>query len=76
MSTITAKAQVPGISCNHCKSSIEGSLEPLEGVARAVVDVRDKTVHVDYDPQAVDPALIVSTIEEQGYDVADFQEVG
>jgi copper chaperone len=76
MSTISARVQVPGIHCNHCKSSIEGSLEPLEGVARAVVDVPERTVHVDYDPQAVDRALIVSTIEEQGYEVIDFKEVG
>jgi copper chaperone len=76
MATISARVEVPGIHCNHCKSSIEGSLEPLEGVAQAVVDVQDRTVHVDYDPLAVDRALIVSTIEDQGYDVTIFEEVG
>ncbi len=60
---------VPDISCGHCKSSIEGAVGPLDGVARAEVSISDKTVDVEYDPETVELAAIVAAIDEQGYEV-------
>ena len=37
MTTLTIS--VPEIHCDHCKSSIEGALVPLPGVASARVDI-------------------------------------
>jgi len=65
----TETISVPEIHCDHCKASIEGALQPLEGVERAAVDVAVKTVTVTYD-ETVDRAQIVAAIEEQGYQVA------
>ena len=60
---------VPDISCSHCKSSIEGAVAPLDGVARAEVSVSERTVDVEYDPAQVDLAAIVSAIDDQGFEV-------
>ena len=60
---------VPGIHCDHCKSSIEGAVGDLAGVRSAVVSVPDRTVTVDYDEGSVDLAAIRAAIEDQGYDV-------
>ena len=60
---------VPDISCGHCKSSIEGAVASLDGVARAEVSVSKRTVDVEYDPAQLDLAAIVSAIDDQGFEV-------
>lgn len=65
----TRTISVPGISCDHCKSSIEGALNGLDGVAKADVSIDDKTVTVDWDDTLVDLDQIREAIEDQGYDV-------
>jgi copper chaperone len=67
MSTMTIS--VPGIHCDHCKHSIEGALEPLDGVSSARVDIDTRTVTVEIDQTRVDRARLVTAIEEQGYEV-------
>jgi len=59
---------VPEIHCDHCKMSIEGAVNALDGVTSAAVTVDTATVAVTFD----DPATmddIVSAIEDQGYAV-------
>jgi copper chaperone len=60
---------VPEIHCGHCKASIEGALQPLDGVSAAEVDIAATTVTVTYDEAAVSRDAIVATIEAQGYEV-------
>ena len=60
---------VPGISCGHCKSSIEGAVASMDGVARVEVSVIKRTVDVEYDPAQLDLAAIVSAIDDQGFEV-------
>jgi copper chaperone len=60
---------VPEISCEHCKSTIEGALKPLTGVAEAVVEIEAKRVGVQYDPEVVTKGQLVAAIEDAGYDV-------
>jgi copper chaperone len=67
MTTMTIS--VPEIHCDHCKSSIEGALAPLAGVASARVDIPARTVTVEVDETMTDRARLVAAIEEQGYDV-------
>lgn len=67
MSTVTI--QVPGIHCDHCKSSIEGALGELGGVRRAEVSVDDKNVTVEYDDDTVGLEALQDAIIEQGYDL-------
>lgn len=65
----TATISVPEIHCDHCKTSIEGALQPLDGVERALVDIDARNVAVQYDDATVDRAALVEAIEEQGYEV-------
>jgi copper chaperone len=68
--TTTTTLSVPAIHCDNCKSSIEGALGGLEGVASAEVSVEAKTVTVSFDESAVGMDSIKETIEDQGFDVA------
>lgn len=61
---------VPDVSCGHCKSAIEGALQPLEGVSQAAVDVESKKVEVSFDESVVTRDQVVATIEGAGYPVA------
>lgn len=65
----TETIHVPEIHCGHCKSAIEGVLNPLEGVSRAEVNVDAHTVTVEYDEQAVDRSRIVHEIVDLGYEL-------
>ena len=59
---------VPEIHCNHCKTSLEGAVGRLSGVAQVNVDVDSATIAVSFDDPATLDA-IVAAIEEQGYEV-------
>ena len=63
MSDITLS--VPEIHCDHCKTSIEGAVGALDGVAAVVVDVEARTVAVTTD--GAETSAIVAAIEDQGY---------
>lgn len=66
MSTTTYA--VPGISCGHCKTAIEGEVSKLDGVDSVSVDIDARTVTVT--GSATDPE-IRSAIDEAGYDVVE-----
>jgi copper chaperone len=68
--TTQVTLNVPDISCGHCKSSIEGAVAPMDGVATAEVTIDARTVDVSFDEAAVDLEAIITAIEDQGYDVA------
>jgi copper chaperone len=61
---------VPDVSCGHCKSSIEGAVNPLDGVDTAVVAIDDRNVAITYDGSATTLDAIIAAIDEQGYEVA------
>lgn len=65
----TDTIRVPEIHCGHCKSSIEGALQPLDGVTTAEVDVDARTVAVTYEEAVVTRDALVEAIEAQGYAV-------
>jgi copper chaperone len=66
---VTETISVPEIHCDHCKSSIEGALEPIAGVDRATVDIPARVVTVTYDEASVGRDRLVEAIEQQGYEV-------
>ena len=61
---------VPDMSCGHCKAAVEGELNKLPGVERAIADVEKGTVEVSYDEAAVSTGDLEGAIEEAGYTVA------
>ena len=56
---------VPGISCGHCRSAIEGEVGALDGVESVVVDIESKQVAVV--GSATDDA-VRAAIVEAGYE--------
>ena len=62
---------VPAISCDHCKHTVESTLNSFEGVQQATVDVANKRVALSYDPDKVELSKLEEALSEEGYDVAD-----
>ena len=60
---------VPDISCNHCKDTIEGAVGQLEGIETVQVDVEQRTVAVAFDETEISLPQIVAAIDEVGYEV-------
>ena len=59
---------VKGMSCGHCKATIEGAVKALAGVKSADANLETKIVSVDHDASIVD-ANIRKAIENAGYPV-------
>jgi copper chaperone len=60
---------VPGISCDHCKMSIEQAVGELPGVDAVEVDISARTVDLSFDEATVGLDRIIDAIEEVGYEV-------
>ncbi|HLR09395.1 MAG TPA: copper chaperone CopZ [Bacillota bacterium] len=61
---------VKGMTCNHCKSAVEGALKELDGIEQVEVNVETGKVDVTYDANQVTKETMRKAIEDQGYDVA------
>lgn len=55
---------VEGMTCGHCKKSVETNLEKLELVEEAVVNLEEKTVTVSGDVTA---EIVKETVNKLGY---------
>ncbi len=62
---------VPGISCEHCERAIKTAVNALTGIASVSVNIKGKTVSVEYDPNLVSLDLVKSAIVDEGYEIAD-----
>jgi len=60
---------VEGMSCSHCKASVEKALKTLDGVNEANVSLEAKTVSIDFDPGVVNEDSLKRTIADAGYEV-------
>ena len=69
MAKETKILNVEGMSCSHCENAIKKAVGALSGVGGVSVDLKRKTVTVDFDPGKVDIDAIREAIEDQGYDV-------
>ena len=61
---------VKGMTCGHCKMSVEGALKKLDGVTAAEVNLDAGNVDVTFDESKVTVDAMKEAIEEQGYDVS------
>ncbi|MCF3942288.1 copper chaperone CopZ [Oceanobacillus alkalisoli] len=66
----TKTLNVKGMTCGHCKMSVEGALEKLDGVSTVEVDLNTGKVEVSYDESKVSLDNMKEAVEDQGYDVA------
>ncbi|HDF3419495.1 TPA: copper chaperone CopZ [Staphylococcus aureus] len=60
---------VEGMSCGHCKSTVESALNNIDGVTSADVNLENGQVSVQYDDSKVAVSQMKDAIEDQGYDV-------
>jgi copper chaperone CopZ len=60
---------ITGMTCASCANRIERKLNKLDGVT-ATVNYATEKATVDYDPKAVAPDQLVSTVEAAGYGAA------
>lgn len=65
----TEVLSVPGISCDHCKATIERELKELAGIKQVNADVASRRVTVSYEPPATEDAIL-SLMDEIGYPVS------
>ena len=61
---------VVGMTCASCVNRIERFLNRADGVTSATVNLATERATVQFDPERIDRAGIVATIESAGYDVA------
>ena len=65
----TVTYRIPGMSCGHCKSAVEGELSGVAGVVRAEADLETKLVTVT--GTTLSDEALRAAIEEAGYEVED-----
>jgi P-type Cu+ transporter len=58
---------VSGMTCAACSARVQRALQRTPGVSSANVNLMTGTATVEYDPHAVSPARLVSSIRETGY---------
>lgn len=66
----TKSLDVKGMTCGHCKMSVEGALNKLDGVTAIEVDLGSGKVEVTYDETKISLDNMKEAVEDQGYDVA------
>ena len=69
MAKVTTVIKVEGMSCQHCVNSINKAIGELKGVDKVAVDLKAKTVSVDYNQEQLELDQIKEVIEDQGYEV-------
>lgn len=62
---------IEGMTCEHCKASVESRLNVLDGVS-AKVNLKRKTALVSMEKN-VEDEVIKKAIEKAGYEVVDIQ---
>ncbi|MCP8617719.1 copper chaperone CopZ [Salirhabdus salicampi] len=60
---------VKGMTCGHCKQSVEGALTSLEGVEKVDVQLDAGKVNVTFEDGKVTKEKMAEAVEEQGFDV-------
>ena len=69
MSTEKLTVNVVGVTCAACSARIEKSLNKLEGVTSANVNLLANKATVEFDTAATSKDMIIKTIEKTGYEV-------
>lgn len=67
MPTLTTAFEIRTPCSGLDYKEIEGALRSKPGVTRAAVDRTSNQARVSYDPKIIDPAVLKSTIEQQGF---------
>ena len=61
--------KVEGMSCSHCENAVKKAVGALNGVESVNIDLINKKVLVDFNPEKVSIETIKDTIVDQGYEI-------
>lgn len=64
-----ANIKISGMSCASCAINVEKSLQTLEGVDKAHVNLGTEEATVEYDPEKLKLAALENAVEDAGYGV-------
>jgi len=62
---------IPNMVCEGCAEKLDGALHLLAGVRDVRSDVRQKRVHVRYEPSTVDVQQLKKAVEAAGFTVVE-----
>ncbi|HWQ20898.1 MAG TPA: heavy metal translocating P-type ATPase [Methanotrichaceae archaeon] len=66
-----AEIKIAGMVCAMCVSAIEKSLQSLDGVHQAAVNLATEIAYVEYDPKKLNLSDLEKAVKDAGYDVID-----
>lgn len=72
MSNIVKKIKIEGMSCNHCKMTVEKVLKEISGVKKVEVYLDKKEAILEADKE-IDEGKIKDVIEEEGFKVKEIK---
>lgn len=67
------KFDIFGMTCSSCQAHVEKTLEKLEGVVSAEVDLEKKIAVVEYESE-LENDTIKEVITEEGFEVVKIEE--
>lgn len=70
---VTKVFVVPGMMCNNCKETVEGTTLSLPGVLSSHVDLGDKTATISFEEAKIDENTISVAIEKTGFEVSEVE---
>ena len=64
----TTRLNVSGMTCGHCKDTVEKALRNQSGVRNATVHLDSGAAEVEYEERSVVPEQLVAAVRESGYE--------
>ena len=63
----TTRLNIQGMTCDHCRDSVEKALKNHPGVLDATVHLGSGTAEVNYEEGSVAPEQLVAEVKATGY---------
>lgn len=73
-STVKKQIKIEGMSCGHCKATVETALGSVEGVIKAEVNLDEKLAIVELEKE-IDNSVLKNAVEEKGYEVVSIENI-
>jgi copper chaperone len=72
--TMNKKIWLNGMHCGHCVGRVEKALKELETIGEVLVDLSSQSATVEI-LEALDEAILVSVLDEAGYEVLRMEDL-
>jgi copper chaperone CopZ len=61
------KLSVAGMTCGHCRTTVEEALKAVPGTFGAAVFLEEGEAEVDYDANVASPDRFLAAVQQAGY---------